>query len=81
MHLIELSFPPEAVHTPGISHVIADHLSRVIAPGGSQDAGAKLHPALRHAVRTTVPVRPRKWYRKLTPEPAFGIAVIGGQAV
>ena len=34
LRLVELSFPPDAVHTPGISHVIADKLSRVHAPGG-----------------------------------------------
>ena len=70
LHLIEASFPPEAVHTPGISHVIADQLSRVNAPGGSQDASMKLHPALLNAERTTAPARPRQWYRALAAEPA-----------
>ena len=70
LHLIEVSFPPEAVHTPGMSHVIADQLSRVNAPGGSQDAKMTLHPALASAVRTEVPARPRHWYRTLTAEPA-----------
>ena len=70
LHLIEVSFPPEAVHTPGISHVIADQLSRVNAPGGSQDVNIKSRPALRNAARTTVHARPREWYRTLTAEPA-----------
>ena len=33
LRLVELSSPPEAVHTPGVAHVIADRLSRVHAPG------------------------------------------------
>jgi hypothetical protein len=65
LHLIEVSFPPEAVHTPGISHVLADRLSRVHAPGGSQEVHINLHPALRKAARTTVPERPRQWYATL----------------
>ena len=69
LHLIEVSFPPEAVHTPGVSHVIADRLSRVFAPGGSQVVNASLHPALVTAVRTDVPDRPRQWYRTLTTDP------------
>ena len=69
IHLIEVSFPPEAVHTPGMSHVIADQLSRLSAPGGSQDVKL-LHPSLAGAVRTEVPARPRHWYRTLLDEPA-----------
>ena len=61
LHLIEVSFPPEAVHTPGVSHIIADRLSRVFAPGGSQVADAGVHPALVAAIQTTVPNRPRQW--------------------
>ena len=70
MYLIEVSFPPEAVHTPGVSHVIADRLSRIFAPGGSQVVGAGVHPALASAVLTTVPDRPRQWYRTLAAVPA-----------
>ena len=70
LHLIEVSFPPEAVHTPGISHVIADQLSRVFAPGGTQDAESKLHPALVNAARTAVTARPRQWYGTLAVDPA-----------
>ena len=32
--LAKISFPPDAEHTPGIGHVLADRLSRVFAPGG-----------------------------------------------
>ncbi len=70
LHLIEISFPPEAVHTPGVSHVVADRLSRIFAPGGSQVADAGVHPALATATQTTVPNRPRQWYRVLTAGPA-----------
>ncbi len=70
LHLIEISFPPEAVHTPGMSHVIADQLWRINAPGSSQDAKLPLHPSLAGAVRTEVPARPRHWYRTLISEPA-----------
>ena len=70
LHLIEVSFPPEAVHTPGVSHVIADRLSCVFAPGGSQVVNASVHPALANAVHTHVPERPRQWYRTLTADPA-----------
>jgi hypothetical protein len=31
---------------------------------------ASVHPALATAVRTTVPERPRQWYRALTADPA-----------
>ena len=69
LHIIEVSFPPGAVHTPGVSHVIADRLSRVFAPGGSQVADAGVHPALASSIQTMVPNRPREWYRVLTPGP------------
>ena len=70
LHLIELSFPPEAVHTPGVSHVIADRLSRVFAPGKSGVVDADIHLSLANAVRTHVPDRPRQWYRTLSAHPA-----------
>jgi hypothetical protein len=70
LHLVEVSFPPEAVHTPGVSHVIADKLSRVYAPGGSQVVSSCIHPALANAVHTQVPERPRSWYRTLSADPA-----------
>ena len=34
LHLVELSFPPDAEHVSGIGHVFADKLSRVYAPYG-----------------------------------------------
>ena len=29
LRLADLSFPPDAMHTPGVAHVLADRLSRV----------------------------------------------------
>ena len=66
LRLVELSVPPDAVHTLGIAHVIADKLSRMHAPGGSKE----LHPALRDATQTKVPERDAVWYRALDREPA-----------
>ena len=70
LRLIELSFPPDAVHTPGVAHIVADMLSRVYAPGGSESVEPHLHPVLRSAIQTPVPERNRSWYRALAPEPA-----------
>ena len=33
--VVELSLPPDAIHIPGTSRVIADRLSRVYAPSGN----------------------------------------------
>ena len=65
LRLVELSFPPDAVHTPGIAHVAADELSRVYAPKGSGIVSNKIHPALEHATETTAPIRNEAWYRAL----------------
>ena len=35
LRLVDLSFPPGAMHTPGLSHVVADRLKRIYAPGGT----------------------------------------------
>ena len=35
LRLVHLSFPPDAVHTPGVGHIIADRLMRVHSPDGS----------------------------------------------
>jgi hypothetical protein len=37
----------DAVHTPGMSHEIADALSRVFALGGRSVVGPSLHPSLK----------------------------------
>ena len=70
LRLVELSFPPDAVHTPGLAHVIADKLSRIYAPGGSGSPSADLHPALAHAELTPAPERNSKWYKAYKQEAA-----------
>ena len=65
LRLVELSFPPDAVHTPGIAHVAADALSRVYAPKGSGIVSNKIHPALKLATETPAPIRNESWYRAL----------------
>ena len=57
------AFPPEAQHTPGVAHVVADGLSRLHDPRA--DHSVLEHPALRCAVRTTVPERTASYYRAL----------------
>ena len=76
LRLAELSFPPDAVHTPGVAHVLADRLSRVFAPKGSGVADNSIHPALVNTVRTTVPTRDASWYRASEDhDPASGEGV------
>ena len=72
LRLVELSFPPDALHTPGVAHVIADRLSRVHAPradskqpGEWNGATASCHPALAAATETPTPTRNRAWYKAL----------------
>ena len=65
LRLVELSFPPDAVHTPGIAHVIADELSRVYAPKGAGIVTNTIHPALEQATQTLVPKRNEAWYRAI----------------
>ena len=63
--LVEFSFPPDAVLTPGIAHIVAYELSRVYAPKGSGVVSNKIHPALEHAKETPAPKRNEAWYRAL----------------
>ena len=63
LRLAELSFPPEAIHTPGVAHVLADRLSRVYAPGGPGKVDKTIHPALMNAQLTEVRERNSSWYR------------------
>ena len=63
MRLVELSFPPDAYHTPGVSHVIADKRSRVFSPDGDGIVATTIHPALATATLTIPPERTRAWYR------------------
>ena len=63
LKLVEFSFPPDAMHTPGIAHVLADELSRIHAPGGSGDVAQYRHRALTDAKLVTPPARPSSWYK------------------
>ena len=62
---MELFFPPDAVHTPGIAHVVADKLSRVCAPDGAGVVNENIHPAMEQATETQAPIRNSEWYRAL----------------
>ena len=63
LKLVEFSFPPDAMHTPGIAHVLADELSRIHSPGGIGDVSQYRHPALTDAKLVTPPARPSSWYK------------------
>ena len=63
MRLVDMSFPPDAEHTPGVGHVLADKLSRVYAPSGKGVLDDSLHPALASAQEAHAPVRDDTWYR------------------
>ena len=60
--LAQLSFQPDATHTPGLSHVVADVLSRVHSPEGTGKVTSELHPALSEAQCCDVPRRNEDWY-------------------
>ena len=68
LRLVNLSFPPDAEQTPGVSHKFADMLSRVTAPlenEGQQDGilPDDAHPAMLHSARVEAPPRGKTWYR------------------
>ena len=71
LRLAKLSFPPDAVHTPGVSHKIADLLSRVYQPGKGMVLDDNAHPMLKGAVRRKVPNRDDSFYKALLHEPAY----------
>ena len=62
LDLAQLSFQPDATHTPGLSHVVADVLSRFHSPEGTGKATSELHPALSEAQCCDVPRRNEDWY-------------------
>ena len=69
LKLVEFSFPPDAMHTPGIAHVLADELSRVHAPGGIGDIKLYKHRALSDAKLVHPAARPTSWYKAYKREP------------
>ena len=71
LRLAKLSFPPDAIHTPGVLHKIADLLSRVYQPGKEMVLDDNAHPMLKGAVRRKVPNRDDSYYKALLHEPAY----------
>ncbi len=63
MRLVDFSFPPDAEHTPGIGHIMADRLSRVYSPTGRGHITMDLHPALATASESIAPTRDSAWYQ------------------
>ena len=70
LRLATLSFPPDAIHTPGIAHVVADKLSRIHSPDGDGIVGLSIHHALSSATAVQVPARTAEWYKTDTPDSA-----------
>ena len=64
LEVVHFAFPPSVTHTPGVAHVIADGLSRLDDPNYVKK-DVLLHPALKNATCTSVPVRPKAWYKTL----------------
>ena len=62
LHFAQLSFQPDAVHTPGLSHVVADSLSRVHSPEGTGQVTSDVHPALSEALCCDAPRRDEQYY-------------------
>jgi len=74
LRLAVLSFPPDAIHVPGVSHIAADALSRVFAPGASNIVDESTHHSLAGAVKDEPPARSDDWYRALTLDAATAVA-------
>ena len=55
--LVHYSFLPAVYHTPGVSHVIADALSRIHDPAKPDAIKVLEHPALINAALTEIPTR------------------------
>ena len=70
LRLVELSFPPDAQHTPGVGHIFADKLSRVFAPTGKGVPTPDLDPAMITVQEAIAPERNSHFYR--LSEPASG---------
>ena len=73
LRLVEFSFPPDAMHTPGIAHVLADELSRIHAPGGIGDVSQYSHRALPDAKLVTAPSRPVSWHKAYKHDPTYSV--------
>ena len=80
LRLVEFSFPPDAMHTPGIAHILADDLSRIHAPGGVGDVKRYSHRALADATLAHPPTRASAWYKAYNGTPPTVDASSGGSA-
>ena len=60
--LAELAFPPRVTHTPGISHIVADMLSKLHQPGCIDNIN---HPSLEGARMLYPDSRNKDWYVSL----------------
>ena len=74
LRLVELSFPPDATHTPGVAHVIADRLSGVFMPGGTGIVDKSTYASLAEAKEAVAPARDESWYRAYARDPSSGEA-------
>ena len=81
LRLVEFSFPPDAMHTPGIAHALADDLSRIYAPGGIGDVKLYNHRALADATLAHPPNRPPSLYKAYNGTPPTVGAESGGSPV
>ena len=81
LRLVEFSFPPDAMHTPGIAHVLADDLSRIHAPGGVGDVKLYSHRALADATLAHPPTRAPSWYKAYNGTPPTVDASSGGSTL
>ena len=63
--LVHYSFLPAVYHTPGVSHIIADALSRIYDPAKPDAIQILQHPALQKAILTDVPTRSPSYYKAL----------------
>ena len=70
LRLAALWFPPDAIHTPGVAHVVADVLSRIYAPEGAKVVDKSIHPCLSSAAEVKAPKRDESWYRATTTDPS-----------
>ena len=70
LRLVELSFPPDAQHTPGVGHIFADKLSHVYSPTGAGVLTPDLHPVMKTAKLAIVPARDASFYRLFESPPA-----------
>ena len=70
LRLVELSFPPDAQHTPGVGHIFADKLSRASSPTGKGVLAPDLHPAMDTAKVAEAPLRDATFTDYQSPPPA-----------